>query len=430
MVAVYGSGPWSMNKNSNQNKTFQKLLSDCLANSRWPTEYKLARDARVHVSTISMVKSGKRDLSQAVAIRLAKSLASDGTEWAALAPRLLTAGRRPGKTAKSATRSPLRWHAGSVADRVLRERRIQAGVIISSPFVTGEKQGFAVEFFHYLARVMGLEYGTTPLSFGGMKEALDSDKIDIIVTALLPTYQRSTFMSFTPPLPYLRVPLGGLCRNKTQWKDFEAGHLISEPTKTFRGAKLLLVKGEAGEEFANAFLHSDVMAQIKAGKGLLEEVKQLAPAELAARLYREDVDFLIADLATCKAVLDELGGYSKENPYAPLIDSSAVLPTLEGDEQFAQLASYPVVFGLKKGDPEWQEMLRNAFTYLMTEGIRSVIALYRKYDKGWPNFNWYFRKKFDGRDEEIPSLTRSYFEDSFRPKLESQFGAAQAPQEK
>jgi hypothetical protein len=284
---------------------------------------------------------------------------------------------------------------------------------------------------------MGFSPTAVPIEFGVMGEKLSRDEVDIVVTALLPTFQRSTFMSFSPPLPYLNVPLSGLLK-RGRWKDLNIDHLLN--VQAFRSlhaddphaanqlfeAKILFVKGEVGEEFAHAFFDPELMSQLQRTGRLFNPSNQ-TPSQLAETLIDTDIDVFIADIATCRSVMDALDLKSAENHYEPLKDPLNLLPLKplkdplkllpvksEPAASYWQFASYPVVFGIKKGDTEWEDMVKDAFAYLMTEGIRAVLSIYKRYDNAihHPDFHtWYFDPSVQA--ETVSSLTHEHFQKAF-----------------
>jgi Bacterial extracellular solute-binding proteins, family 3 len=374
------------------NQKFKNLLNAEL--SKTPQGLRTVADvvhaAGLSASAVSMVISGQRSLSPDVAERLGEVLCESLADRKRLVKRLLEEGRKPvSDTGVEPSRRVRTKRRESVVERIRRGEGIKVGFIVCEPFVNADgESGFAIDLFGRLAELMQIDVlKREKLQLKELERRLGTaHEFDIIVTNLLPTFRRYNFMAFSRPFPYLGVPLSGLVSKSLEHKlkgkniTFNAEHLLSPPsqelTRQIRGARIMLIRGEAGKEFAEAFFNPGLM-------GLLERIPSLAddlaPKRLAKDLLSENIDLFIADVSTCRSVLDQP---EMRERYAPLRESEDVpiLQPLEmGDEKYSQLALYRIAFGLPNGDEEWRRMVDHALECLMSEGIRSLLSLYREY---------------------------------------------------
>jgi len=336
-----------------------------------------------------MVISGQRALRHDVAEQLAEVLSDGGAERKRLVERLLRQGQVPPATAGMARQRLRTRLRESVVARVQKGEGINVGVVVCEPFINADGQsGFAADLFRRLASLMQVNISRWELlQLNELEQRLGlAREFDIIVTNLLPTFRRRGFMSFSRPFPHLGVPLSGLVSSALLAKlvnsniELNVEHLLNEPGpelgRLLRGTRIFLVKGEAGEEFTEAFFNTKLLASFKRIPSLGDD---LAPRQLMKRIIDEGVDIFVADVSTCRAVMDVPG---VRGLYQPLRDSPDVpflQPLRMGKEEYSRLALYRIAFGLPKGDHEWKQMVDEAFDCLMSEGIRSLLSLYREY---------------------------------------------------
>ncbi|MGA3028271.1 MAG: transporter substrate-binding domain-containing protein [Bryobacteraceae bacterium] len=402
-----------------KNQSFKDLLKAEL--SRTPhgvrTVADLVRAARVPASAVSMVISGQRSLRSDVAERLGHVMCDDIGERSRLIERLVRDGRKPiwsGGTPKVRSRPD---HRPSVVDRMRRGEGINVGVIVCEPFVNADgRSGFAIDLFHRLASLMGIQIARWErLQLKELERRLGViHEFDVIVSNLLPTFRRRTFMAFSRPLPYLGVPLSGIVSVALEEKfkaarlAFDVEHLLtspsSEPTRLLRGSRVMLIKGEAGEEFAEAFFNQKIVDLLQRVPNLTDD---LAPKQLAKSMIEQNADLLVADVSTCQSLMAQA---EIRERYRPLKEAkhTALLPSLKmGEQEYARLALYRIAFGLSRDDHEWKQMIDEAFECLMSEGIRSLLSLYREYvDRASA-----FRSFLIPDDDTVASqLVRSHFE--------------------
>jgi len=401
------------------NQEFKDLLSQWLPRSpqKVRTIADLVEAARVPPSSVSMVISGKRSLRSDVAERLAAALCEDDSERKRLVKKLVEQGQKAPRSDEEPKPRQRDRRKESVVERVRMGHRIKVGLIVSEPFVKADEEaGFAVDLFRHLASLMRIKYKPDTLQLKDLERRLASGEFDIIVTALLPTFRRHTFMRFSRPFPYLGIPLSGLVsctfeeKLKAAGMEFHAQHLLNHPSKELliqvSGAKLMLVRGEAGEEFAEAFFSSKLMGQFK----LVESPEDLAPANLLEAMVAESADLFVADVGTCRSVMEQREASKSYTPLKESEQTEIMSPLQMGAQKYAKLALYRIAFGLPKGDDQWKRMIDDAFEYLMSEGIRSLLSLYRDYldlDKQGDSFKPFLLPTDDSVQSHV---ARSYFE--------------------
>jgi transcriptional regulator with XRE-family HTH domain len=375
---------------SKPEKAERKALIDFIENYQTGSDAQLAKAAGVAPSTISMILRGMRKPSAKIALRLAKALSPPG-ELDTFSKQMLTlAGHMPNLTVHEVSES-------IVERSVLRRERIRAGYILSPPFVDppdrdgGEPEhGFAIELFKYIANLIGVDYELRPYELRDLNEILERGKCDIVVSAVLQTFQRSRFMAFSKPFPYLRIPLSGIIRTGTMVRDdipLSLEHVLHWTERRSQGLgkiRLLLIEGEVGDEFVGTFLPGVRHFQSD------DKAQTLNPGELYKKFTEEGFDLLLADLATCVAVQEE-DVRAKKPILKPLPqDTTLILPGAIGHKQFPTLALYPITFGLPKGDEKWKTVVDDALASMMSEGIRPLLALYEKHleapHEGFPDF--------------------------------------------
>jgi hypothetical protein len=124
-------------------------------------------------------------------------------------------------------------------------------------------------------------------------------------------------------------------------------------------------------------------------------------------MIEQNADLLVADVSTCQSLMAQA---EIRERYRPLKEAkhTALLPSLKmGEQEYARLALYRIAFGLSRDDHEWKQMIDEAFECLMSEGIRSLLSLYREYvDRASA-----FRSFLIPDDDTVASqLVRSHFE--------------------
>jgi transcriptional regulator with XRE-family HTH domain len=337
---------------------------------RYGTNAQLGKAAKVAPSTVSMILGGTRAPSAKVVVRLAK----------ALCPADRSLDEFTGELLQIAGYAPSAMSLGdveSIADRVARTGQIRVAYVVSEPFVDSERKGFAAELFEWVATLIGAK-SSDPVDceLGHLRNVLERREVDVVVSAVLPTFQRRSYMSFSKPFPYLRVPLSAVTRKGTATEDGE--ELTVKHLLNWRGAaaeglgkiKILLVRGEVGQEFVTTFLDG-------IPKDNIEEAKTLDATYLCERLSDpRGPNLLLADMATC-AIVQQLG-----TPKISALRDTSIMQSVQktlGHREFPVLALYPITFGLPKGDKKWKKTIDRALTHLMSDGFRVLFSLYYRF---------------------------------------------------
>jgi hypothetical protein len=311
---------------------------------------------------------------------------------------------------------PERLGTESIADRVKRTRTIRAGYIVSEPFVmTPDRNqrdpiGFAVELFAAVAAQLSVnvQYAPVPIEFGGLPSALASGEYDVVVSAVLHTFGREAMMAFSAPFPFLRVPLSAIARQGDGLERLTVRKLVdwaalSHADAMLAALRFLLVEGEVGDEFARTFLS-------RAGRRPnIHRVKTLEPSVLLDELRKRDI--LIADMATCAAVMaiDPAGLQAVAADQHDVINAVIAAP---GDYRgLSALALYPLCFALPPHQAEWKAMVDAAMRSLLLEGLRPLSYLYQRY-RDWPHHLHRFSYADDEevRSEVVRQVFRNVFE--------------------
>jgi hypothetical protein len=197
--------------------------------------------------------------------------------------------------------------------------------------------------------------------------------------------------------------------------EFYAHHLLGASRdelklEEFITKKLLLVKGEAGEEFVKACFANEIEKNLRRNQEWAEE---LTPSALARTIVAKEIDLFIADVGSCKAVLDEPEVRREYRPLRDPKDSllSTMLPAVKlGKHEFAQLGVYRICFGLPRLDKDWTGLIDQAFDSLMTEGIRSLLSLYLDYIKHDIDRDSFIPFLLDEDDTVQSSVVRAHFD--------------------
>lgn len=388
------------------NKSFSRFLIEHDF-EKYGTVAGLSRAARLPTSAIQMVLAGERPMSARTALYLAQLFKPElkHSDLQAFAETVLREANgyfgevtiRPRKTVVSLVRT------SSVADRVRMNGTVVGGIVVSEPFVHPSQAGgggFAIELFRLLARFLGADPLEQPVSFADLKASLQSNKIDLVITALLPTHRRSEFMSFSRPLPFLRVSLSALVR-KTLHPLPRVDNLLAGDGESLKSARLMLVEGEAGEEYARILFNQDFRRRLEA-ENRITLVPGRSSKDVAEGLLKQDL--LVADVATCHAVMGQPGIPTN---FEPMTDKDGAPALKLGTKKYPSLASYPIVFGFKKQDESWKQAIGAAFEGMLGEGIRGLTSLYRKcLDIPRDSIAPYLV----GKDDTVSNIARLFFE--------------------
>jgi len=348
---------------------------------RFSTDVDLAKAANIAPSTLSMIFKGDRAPSAKVVMRLAKAICPPVKPLDQFTKKMLKLAGYDSAAASFIAASESR------VERILRTKEVRAAYISNKPFVIDADFGFATELFKHIANLMDVSHiNWSRRKLSELKNIIEGDEADIIVSAVLPTFQRSSYMWFSKPFPYLRIPLSAIVQED---KALTVKHVIELRNKRPNGLddiKILLIEGEVGDEFARAFLKG-----LAENPGMVERIESLEAKELYETLTN-DPHLLLADMATCMNVCEF--SKTKKLKFVPLPEDvedkelSAVLSHGNPNRSYPRLASYPITFGLPKDDKPWKEMIDNALDSMMHEGARVLLALYQDYlkDKQFASF--------------------------------------------
>jgi ABC-type amino acid transport substrate-binding protein len=284
----------------------------------------------------------------------------------------------------------------SVVERLKRpgHDRIRVGVVYNRPFAFGDParpEGFVVDIFEHVSRLLT---GKEPeyrhpegsfYTFAQVDEALSRREIDVVVSAVIPTFGRQQHMWFSRPLPFVRLPLSALVRSAAvrSAPSLTVQKVLSwqrESDEQLAKLRLLTVAGEAGAEFAATFLPG--------ARATTWSAKSLDERQLHEEFVGGQYDLLIADLGTCEGVyrheLESVGpGRTprieklREDPKDPTGEVAATLA--QSRYGLPVLALFPVALALPSGDRQWRDLVDQALSSLLADGIRPLLQLYRKY---------------------------------------------------
>lgn len=373
--------------------------------------YKKLSDAtKIPVSTIHMFSTGNRKISPSTWSRLVGALRPERLPIRQFTEEFLRlAGYRNGKAYLSQE---------SRLERAVREGHLNAVAMTSEPFVEpGEPEsGFAVSLVREIARVLGVkDVKFTRGKLGGLHRVFDNPAIDVAVTAVLPTFRKSRLIAFSKPFPFLRIGLSAVTTKRVLEKRAISIHeLLDWDTAIgFReSAKLeevhfAFAKGGAAHDFVTGF--SPEIITSKKEISLEEPTVDDLLHDLTAN--KKDV-VVIADLATCQAIIDKSEGMVRPVPRDPSDVSGKFVKPEKAESELEYLASYPITFGLPLADLAWVETFNNAMEYLLTERIRPLLRVYARYLS-----NPAFRAAFDPNDNLYPA-----------PDVQAKFKKLIAPQ--
>lgn len=356
------------------------LITFIKQHRRGRTNVEISKTAKIAPSTISMILSKARTPTPAAIRSLAKGLCPANSNLEDFTQKMLELAGYDFAASRRISESTL--------ERVKHTRVIRTAWIVNEPFVNKNRQGFAMDFFAAVVQIIGSRISGVEPTYENrelhqLRSLLEAGEFDIVVSALLPTFQRRGYMSFSRPLPYLRVPLSAVVRNDTQ-TELSVKQVLGWTKPTAEGlkdvGKILLIKGEVGDEFVSTFLPS----VDRDNRNQVELAESLDPNDLYERLTSTDPNgprLLLADMATCVGVCnrDPLDPQKKALKPLPGDFSKKFDRLVLGQGNFPVLALYPIAFGLPKGDDEWRELVDNAIDSLMSEGTRILFSLFADY---------------------------------------------------
>lgn len=354
------------------------------------TSAELAKEAGIAPSTLSAILAEKvRRPSAKVLARIARVLCPPEAAPAEFANEMLKCAGRERATTREQAIEGFRLIDISVAQRVEQTRKLRVGLVNNFPF-SHRKQtkkgwveaGLAVELVRYIARIMRAEPVFVPPPSEGIYDFKDlpkifiDNKVDIVASGVIPTFERRRNMDFSRNIPYLYIPLTAIARADIQppisvreilsWSDSTSNPRLSQ-------LRWLFVEGEAGHDFADAFLQG-----LPFGDDRTQCASSLDPKALYDLLTRtiDPYDIFVADSATCSNILaydthgqlTALSDDIREDPSAP--------ETIRGTKNLPLLAHCQIALALPPKQPEWKQRVDQAMNSLYAEGLRAALTIY------------------------------------------------------
>ena len=244
---------------------------------------------------------------------------------------------------------PLSAHAGDALQRVVDFQVLKVGMSGNQPPMTmrnreGGVMGFDVDLAQALARAMRVQLDIKVMPFGDLMTALEKDEIDMIISGMSITPERTEHVSFVGP--YLMSGKSILTRDAVLAK--------AEDTGQFNRAdlKLLALENSTSAAFARA----------AAPEANLVEVASYD--EGVAQLREGKADAMIADMTVCQLSV--------------LRYPDAGLVTLE-----KPLTIEPIGIAISKDDPQFLNLVDN---FLDAYGKTGILNAMRK--KWFEDSSW------------------------------------------
>ncbi len=244
---------------------------------------------------------------------------------------------------------PLSAHAGDTLQRVVDFQVLKVGMSGNQPPMTmhnreGGLMGYDVDLARALARAMRVQLEIKVMPFGELMTALEKDEIDMIISGMSITPERTEHVSFVGP--YLMSGKSILTRNAVLAK--------TEESEQFNRAdlKLLALENSTSAAFARRVAPEAQLVEVKSydeGVALLKDGK---------------ADAMIADMTVSQLSV-------MRYPDAGLV-------TLE-----KPLTIEPIGIAISKDDTQFLNLVDN---YLDAYGKTGILAAMRKKwfeDSGW-----------------------------------------------
>lgn len=240
----------------------------------------------------------------------------------------------------------------SVLEKVKREKVIHAGYIKYPPFViqdpkTRELSGYFIDLMAQIAELMGVEIEYEETNWGRMIAALETGKVDVVVSGIFRTIPRAMQVTFTKPVLY--VGISAIIRKEdTRFKELED---FEKP-----GLTVAVTDGEVGHEYAKRYLLDT--------KLIVLETEDITRPMLEVITGRADV--ALGDAMSCYR-------FAKEHKESVT-------------DLFAGRPFY--VFGttlmIRRGDPEWLDFLNLALEFMENSGFTDKLEKkYKEADAAW-----------------------------------------------
>ena len=237
----------------------------------------------------------------------------------------------------------------STLDRIVKKGELRVGMTGNQPpytmvAKTGEMIGYEVDLANLLAGYMQVELKLVKMPFGKLLPALESGKIDIIMSGMSITAKRSTSALFASP--YLFTGKSILLKEYNLEK-LNTPEEINNPEVT-----LVALKGSTSEEFVKKLLPE---AKLTLAKDYDTAVELIATGKVKA---------MIADIEICQVAI--LQNFGKN------------LTTLE-----QPLTIEPVSMALPKNDFTMESFMSNYFTTLRMVGALQALDIKWFEDGSW-----------------------------------------------
>jgi len=237
----------------------------------------------------------------------------------------------------------------STLDRIVKKGELRVGMTGNQPpytmvAKTGEMIGYEVDLANLLAGYMQVELKLVKMPFAKLLPALESGKIDIIMSGMSITAKRSTSALFASP--YLFTGKSILLKEYNLEK-LNTPEEINNPEVT-----LVALKGSTSEEFVKKLLPE---AKLTLAKDYDTAVELIATGKVKA---------MIADIEICQVAI--LQNFGKN------------LTTLE-----QPLTIEPVSMALPKNDFTMESFMSNYFTTLRMVGALQALDIKWFEDGSW-----------------------------------------------
>lgn len=227
----------------------------------------------------------------------------------------------------------------SILDRIVKKGEIRVGMTGNQPpytmvAKTGELIGYEVDLANLLADYMQVELKLVKMPFAKLLSALESGKVDIIMSGMSITAKRSASALFASP--YLFTGKSILL------KDFNLEKLDTPEEINMPDVKLVVLKGSTSEDFVKKFLPE---AQLTLAKDYDAAVALIADGKVKA---------MIADIEICQVAIWQNFGKNLVTLDQPL--------TIE-----------PISMALPKNDFTMESFMSNYFTALRMVGALQLL---------------------------------------------------------
>lgn len=231
--------------------------------------------------------------------------------------------------------------SGDTFERILRDKKIKFGYIVSPPGAirdpaSGAVSGFYIDAARALVELMQVEAEFVETSWANFVSALQAGQFDISIAATFATIPRAMAVSFTNPINY--QSFSGVARRGDQRFKKMADLNKAE-------VKVAVVQGSAGHEFARQ--------NLKLANIIALGTSNLQQPFLEVSAGRADV-----------AIQDE----SQVRRYVPT--HKEVVPLFEG----TAFNTLPLAWAVRRGDQALLGFLNTSITYRMTSGRWDEIA--------------------------------------------------------